>query len=739
MGSKEISNDFIEECKDEVLNDISNKLKKENKYSDTQKINILNQLKYKLYNDYLLSEKVIASGRTSSDIVNKVTENLYYDVYTSFKANDKLNKLIDEYTSISLFNLNNINVKLDKNIERINDFNEILKTKGNPRIITESFIDNESFSDNNLMYRERYNEYIDKSLHINYDFKNSRITLPLLSKTNMLMYDNGVSTASIKINKQIGENFLNINSSSSLDCVIDSSSKSYWKNTVLTDRELNVEFSNIRPSIPKELKNFYYGISNGGLLEIEINFEAITNINCIELTPCTKYPMELVAIKYSSTDDINVDLNELIYPDNENSNLRSKIMKNSIIYNFDNIICKRMYLIFNQINYEIKNFIINTKEMLKNEIYNDVYNPSKERDLFENKSLMFKPNYLDRTINKQYLNDLNKFAVNNKSIDFYDLFYSKDSINKNITKNAYEFGLKNISTYYVDFANSGVYVSNFIDIKQNIETISILTDEIHEKASDGRIDTDIEYYITFKEDPEYYDWHSILPKNKNYVYSEMLQLDENDLCSLRFKAKKLDSIYMNEILLVDGEDYKINYEGEYIESVEIFIFNHRAIYKASYEPIASSKKITLLGSDVLPEILNDSEVILCDDNNLYELSNVPYVDDYNKTFVKIINCETGEIVFQENKNVFCITNYVDPANSYQYFYGSANKNTEYQYYTYENKIFFDKPIPFGYKVEISYNHYISKFRLKAILRRNNYSDTWLSPILNKVEYSVTVV
>ncbi len=134
MGSKEISNDFIEECKDEVLNDI--------------------------------------------------------------------------------------NDKLDKNIERINDFNEILKTKGNPRIITESFVDNESFSDNNLMYRERYNEYIDKSLHINYDFKNSRITLPLLSKTNMLMYDNGVSTASIKINKQIGENFLNINSSSSLDSVI---------------------------------------------------------------------------------------------------------------------------------------------------------------------------------------------------------------------------------------------------------------------------------------------------------------------------------------------------------------------------------------------------------------------------------------------------------------------------------------------------------------------------------------
>ena len=112
MGSKEISNDFIEECKDEVLNDISNKLKKENKYSDTQKINILNQLKYKLYNDYLLSEKVIASGKTNSDMVNEVTENLYYDVCTSFKANDKLNKLIDEYTSISLFNLNNISSTL---------------------------------------------------------------------------------------------------------------------------------------------------------------------------------------------------------------------------------------------------------------------------------------------------------------------------------------------------------------------------------------------------------------------------------------------------------------------------------------------------------------------------------------------------------------------------------------------------------------------------------------------------
>lgn len=728
-------NDLISEAKQEVLRYCVDKLKKENKYTDYEIKTIEETLKSKLNTEPILTKKVKEVEQTNSTLVNETTENLYLDVFTTFKVNDLLTNIIDEYITMSLFNIKNVDTKLDKCLEKIEDFKEILKTKGNPKIISDGFISNASFETNNTMYRERYGEYVDKVYHARFDFDNKRITLPLLSKVNTTMYDNGVSTGSLKVTKQLGKGFININSSTSLDSVIDTSSKSFWKNTILADSPIKVEFSNEKPTTAKELKNYYYGIKNGALLELELNYESINTINCIQISPCSKYQMELVAIRYSDTDDVNEDLKELVTPDSTDKYLKNKVLDGTIVYNFPDVTCKRIYFIFKQINYERKNFILNTNETIKNEIWLDVIDDTKDTSLYD-KDLIFKPNYLDRKINSNYLNDLNKFAINPKSINFYELFYENKKLFKSTLKNAYEFGFYNISTFFIDYANTGIYVSDWIEINQNIAKLSILTDEVHRLSSDGMIDTDIEYYISYAKDPKYYEWYPILPKNIDYIHSEMLQLG-TDECLLRFPAKKLISVRMNEVLLKKDEDYIVHGDNGLITSIEIPIFNHRAIYKATYEPDLSAQVIKLIGDGAYSDVMTTTDSILCNGENQYTLNNSPYVNDANLTFVRIVNIETGEVAFQEGHNIYCCTDPSNPTESYKYFFDS--EKLKYQYYTYENKIFFNNPIPSNFKIEVTYSHHVSKFRLKAIFRRNNNKDVWLSPVLNKIEYSVTVV
>lgn len=728
-------NKLIEKSKIKVLNDIINKLKNSNKYSIAEIKEIESKLYSKLLKNLIVSAKINLANSTSSKLINNITELLYLDLYTTFKANDELSNLIDKYITSSLFNIANVDSKLDICISKLNDFDEILKTKGNPILKTESFRMNSSFEVDENLYQERYGEQISKNRHLNYDYKNNRLTLPLLFKTNTLMNENCIKFADIKIKKKSCENFIVSSTETDINKIIDTSSKNYWKENIYTDSEIKINYSNIKPSDPKLLSNYYYNIKNGYLLELEIIYESVCVVNNIEINPCTKYPMKLIAIRYTDTDDIS-DLKELVYPDNSNEYLKEKIMNNAVNYDFQDITCKRVYLVFNQINYEKRNFIINTTDIIKDKIWLDVIKDTNNNEIYKNIDIVFKPNYLDKKIKTNYFNKLNNFATNSNNLELHNLFYNSTPSYKNLYKNCYEIGFYNISTLYYNYDKFGVYVSNKIKINKNIKSISIQTNETHYKTSNEFIESDIEYYISTSDKPAHNEWIPIFPTNKDYIHSELLQLG-TDYCELRFLATEVYSIYMNEILLKENVDYFVHYCNENIKYVEIPNFNHNSIYKACYKPYDKAYNVNLLDTNIVSKISTTTEIIEGNNSYVYKLSNVPYIDSENITYIRMINVNNGQTNFDQDTNIYCCTDIAESNKSYKNFFDS--QKIVYQYYTHGNELIFNKPIPQDYRIEIMYKYYPSEFRLKAIMRRNNNKDVWLSPILNKIEYSITTV
>lgn len=730
-------NELTYNAKKKVTEFLVNKKRKSDNLTIDELDILKKEIENKLFANTMLTRPINVVGRTNSATVNNTLENLYTDLLVSFSCCDELDKVIDQYVQTNISSVNTLNASIVKSLDRINDFLNVLKTNGNPLYITEGFRDNSSFENNKVFYKERYGEQMPFSFRVDFNDKNENISIPLLRHANMIMQDNGVSNANISVRKQLGDKLMKINNSTTLENAIDSSLQSYWTESILTNEPIKVVYSDEKPTTPNKLKDFYYGIKQGALLELEIVFESISTINQLEITPFGKYPMELIAVRYCSTDDIDNDLEELIYPGNEEKALDGNvILDKTKTFNFKEINCKRLYIITNQIHYERSNYIINTNEIIKNDIWHNIVN-EKNINKYISNEYIFRPNYLDRFIENKSFAYINEELIKNRKIDLNRVFFDNDgNIFKTVLKNKYTYGFYNIAAYYNDFNRTGIYVSKPIDPKKNIKTLNIITDETHQLSSDKSILTDIEYYITYSENPTLDDWIPILPYNKDYIYCEMLQL-ESDECVLRFPAKKIDTIFMNDILLKEGEDYIVHENEGYKRSIEIPNFNHRAIYRASYEPIDEAKTLNLIDSNYIPTTMATVDTIHGNNNNIFELKNCPYIDTNQTTKVRIVDIETGQVLFQDGEGIECVTDIINPSDSYMNFKNS--ENLKYQYYTYENKIYFNHPISNEFKVEVSYRHYISNFRLKALFRRNTFKDTWLTPTLNNIEYKITTI
>lgn len=729
-------NEFLQNAKDKVIKNILNQKRKEYDLSIEELKILKNELDAKLLNKIMTTKIRNVGGRTNSNEITETLSELHTDLLVAFSCCDELDTLMDQYIQTNISAINDLNANVFKSFDKINDFLNVLKRNGNPLYITEGFRNNYNFENDSVFYTERYGEKLPKSFRVSFNDKSENISIPLLRHANMVVQPNGVSCANIKLRKQLGERLMKTNNSTTLENCIDTSLQTYWSNSILSNNPLKVEFSNIKPTSPSKLKDFYYGVKHGALFEIEIIFESISVINEIELMPFGKYPLELIAIRYSSTDDIDSDLEELVYPNNELKELDGNVkMDKTTSFKFKEINCKRLYLIVNQIHYEKNNYIINTNELVKEDIWHNIVN-AKNINKYINSENIFKPNYTDRFIENKQFSYINEELIKNRKIDLNKIFFNNENLFKSVLKNKYTYGFYNIAAYYNDYNLTGVYVSKPIDANKNIKTISIKTDELHQLSSDLNTLTDIEYYITYHNNPNFDEWIPILPSNKDYIHAEMLQLG-SDECILRFPAKRIDAIYMNDILLVEGTDYIVHENEGYKRSIEIPNFNHRAIYRASYEPIKEASELTLIDSNFLPTTMATIDTILGNDESIFELENCPYVDVNNLTRVRIVDIETGQVLFQDGNGIECVTDIINPGDSYMNF--RDTENLLYQYYTFGNKIYFNHPIDSTKKLEVSYKHYISKFRLKAILRRNTYKDTWLSPIINNIEYKITTI
>lgn len=715
------------------------------------------------------SRTLATTLRTQSDLTdanayNKTAYELYLDILTTF---DYINELYDSLNKHQKLNQGIINT-LQSSIGALNDklseIEAIIGIKGHLECYIDNFRTSNNQESNSDYYNERYGEIVPKEVFAKYNPEQENITLNYTRQQNVLMYKSGVQLGEIFLTKQYGSGFVKArNAETKLQNAIDTSKSSYWCETILCDAEMKIQGMGYEDfEYLTKYNRSFYEYPKGALCEICIQFEAMTKVNELILNPFGNFPIDVIAIRYSITDNEDDDCYDVLCPDNQLYPwLGPTTLKKEYALHFPEIKCKRLYILINQLHCIKDTYLISSDQMFKNELWFNITNPE-ALELINNNTLVYKPLYLDRAADNPIWSYINNKMTTNKQLDINDLLINNKNKMLPVTKYQYTYGFYNIIPNYCEFQQTGVYVTKEIQTSGSIKSLSITTEEEHfNSENNGRIISDIEYYITTKENPEYNDWHPICPKNKDYIYCERLQLDYA-YCYLRHKAvcgvidtfdkdgnvrqvMERPIVRMDDTILTEDIDYILRPdESGNIIAIEISNLDQFALYTVSYTPTEDSKELNLISEDN-PIPNNSYEVIDGTGASCYELNNYPYYSHNNPTttnsFVKIINLDTGVVNIQPvNSNdgpIQCVTNKLNPSDSYKNFVSGTQQHT--QYYTNGKYVYFNRPIKKNEKIEINYPSFDSKLRLKVILRKNSKRDFWITPVLHNYKLEFTTL
>lgn len=722
----------LSKIKDTVTNTVLNNILDSQDLSEDEIKIKKAELAQKIQNNELVFSGDLQQDITDANKYNKTAFELYIDILTSFKYINSLDGVVNEHIEQNQTDISNLKANLNTANDEIDNYENTISSNGNPQYKIEGFRTSNSFNNNRNEYQERYGEHIPLSNTALYNSYEELVTLPYLRKENMISFENGVSLGDVSISKQLCSRLIKVrNGADAISNVIDTSVHKYWSETILTDEQIRVNFNKERPKDPKDLKDYYYGITHGALCEVEINFEAVSKVNEITIMPYGKYPIDIVAIRYKFSDDIEEDLKEVVFPNNPKEYLRNKTISSSISYRFEDINCKRIYIIFNQIHFTKTTFLMDCNEIFKNDLWFNATNKDNTKpNLKEN--ILFKPMYNDKSSMDSTWKYINNLILRDREIDIKQILFGKDDVIKPVIKYEYNYGFYNISPDYVEFAETGVYVSNPISANGNIKSVSITTDESHPVVDDSYI-TDIEYYISSKNNPSWDEWYPICPINKDIIRSELLQV-EYSTCKLRFPANEVITVKRDKIVMVQDYDYFLvhNSDGQ-IMAIDIPNYDFFVKYTVSYIPAENSRTIDLI-SDEKPIQEYSYETISGNNRTNYILKEHPYIDSSIKTStdVKLVNKYTCETISQNAEQIVCVTDPYNPGESYKNFDKTSSK---YQYYTDKNNIFFNQIIPEDFNIEVNYTHFASSIKIKAIFRRNTRDNGWVTPVLKKIKYS----
>lgn len=695
--------------------------------NDTEKQLLKDELETRIKDNVIITEINESEDIVSSSSINKTMNELYIDLLTTFGVLNNISQKISRYNTTHLNYTEFIKARINEINDNIEACNYSLVYNNTPSYVIERFRNSDKFNKNKSILRDRYGKIIPYSCYVTFDDKENNITLPIIRRDNSLRYDEKVATANIKPYFQLGKGFIEFSSEETdISNTIDESNNTFWSETVLSDAPLRVSFASEKPNELFIDDNYFYGIDNGAVCDLEINFESLNTINEISLNAYTKYPFNIVAIRYKTTDDEDEPLIEIVTPDNKSKVLRSVTTKGKISYRFPDIVCKKIYILINQEHYIRDTYIYNPKDVYKNELWFNSKNAKRENL----KDIVFKPNYLDRKTNSSSWSNFNDRLVNLKNEDLSNLIVNEEINNRKLVKYEYNYGFYNIGCFNNHYDRLGIYVSKDISLDSNIKTVKIKTNEDHQPDALGNYVTDIEYYITSTENPTENDWISILPEGKEIIESEYLYISGGQRAYLRFQAKEVYDILKNgEPIPKDSNNYNLDTDESTgnICSVQIFNYDYDAVYSIKYKPVKGVDYVSFNN-----KITASIETVYGENKNFIKLKNEPFIDktiDYcSIKFTDTSSTGIGQEIEIEN-----VTDLTNQGASYKNFDYSSNK---YQFYINKDIIYFNKPIDDKFLINISYRHLISKIKLKAIFRRNTTKDGWLTPILKEIKYDI---
>lgn len=754
-------NTSLDKIKEEMVDKVISELSDIRYMTSTEKELYKSELISKVQQKLLATTLRTQSELTNADDYNQTAYEIYLDILTTFRYVNELYSTISCHQQLNKSIVNTLYSTIAALNDKLDEYEAVIGTAGSPECFIEGFRTQNNQETDASYYTERYGEIMPVATYVKFNSEQENITLNYTRQQNVMVYKSGVQLGEISITKQYGSGFITArNSETKLENAIDTSMSSYWAETILADAEIKVAGEGFSHSDGLGQTNrSYYDLPRGAMCEICLTFEALAKVNEIVLRPFGNFPIDIIAIRYSLSDDEDDDTYDVVCPDNQKySWLSSKSINQEYAFHFPQITCKKLYILINQLHCIKNTYMLSCNQMFKNELwFNATYNDTDDVKMED--TTVFAPNYLDRAAEDPVWRYINNKMVTNKNLNMNDLLINNNNKYMPVTKYQYTYGFYNIAPNFVEFQKAGVYVSQEIEVSGPIDTIRLTSEEEHFIDTDGYVGTDIEFYITSKKNPSYKDWKPICPSNKDYIHKELLQLDYA-YCYLRHTAvcgnvvtqdkngqQQVTMIrpivYMNDILMTEDADYILRYDdGGNVIAIEISNIDHFALYTVSYQPTDSSKELSLIDEDN-PIPNNSYEEIMGNGTACYELESFPFYSrtdpDLTTSYVKIIDIDTNKVLNQtnqENSPIQCVTNKENPSESYKNFIANTNK---IQYYTNGRYIYFNRPITANQKIEINYPSFDCKVRVKAILRRNTKKDLWITPVLKSYKLEFTTI
>lgn len=752
----------LDKIKEEMIDKVIHELENMRYMTKTEKELYKTELVSNMRQRLLTTKVRLQSELTNADDYNQTAYEIYLDILTTFGY---VNELYDTISNHQLLNesiVNTLYSTIGELNDKLDEYEAVIGTAGSPDCYLEKFRTQNNRESDQKYYTERYGEIMPLATYARFNSEQENITLNYTRQQNVMVYKSGVQLGEISITKQYGAGFIKArNAEAKLENAIDTSMSSFWAETVLADAEMKIIGEGFQDASGLgQINRSYYDLPRGAMCEVCLTFEALAKVNEVILRPFGNFPIDIIAIRYSLTDDEDDDIYDVVYPNNEDHDwLASQSISQEYAFHFPQITCKKLYILINQLHCIKSTFLVSCNQMFKNELwFNATYDENQDA-VMEN-TTVFAPNYLDRSAEDPVWRYINNKIVTNKQLDVNDLLINNNNKVLPVTKYQYTYGFYNIAPNFVEFQKAGIWVSQEIEANGPIDTITLESEEEHFVTEDGYKATDIEFYVTTKKDPSYQDWKPLCPKNKDYVYKELMQLDY-DYCYLRHTAvcgnvitydkngnQKVEMVrpivYMNDIVMTEDADYILRYDDDgNVYAIEVSNIDHFALYTVSYQPTDSSKELSLIDANNDPVPSMSYEEIAGNGTGCYELESYPYYSrvnpDVTSTYLKLIDVKHNKVLNQTNQDnspIQCVTNKEHPEESYKNFIANTNK---IQYYTNGKHLYFNRPISSDHKIEFNYPSFDCKIRVKVILRRNTKRDSWITPVLKSYKIMFTTI
>jgi hypothetical protein len=354
---------------------------------------------------------------------------------------------------------------------------------------------------------------------------------------------------------------------------------------------------------------------------------------------------------------------------------------------------------------------------------------------------------------------------------------------KEVTKFEYTYGVKHLEVKHKQYEDKSIFVSKPMEVDANAMQVSLysveehpLFDEIDGGATDRQ--TSVEYYVAYKENPTQREWNPILPEDQERVKCELLMFSTSKTAKLRFPAlinsKVAPVVYKDQVVLEKNE-------WSFAEgATKVQIVGGQdpvSIYTIDYTPNAEAYNPWVLDIDNEGYARTETAIETfkngTNHNKTINLKQYPYIDyskingeeeyepnlgDYKPIKVRLKNASIagpGRITYSNvdhyngepdqtayTKNV---TDYkTGEWKSLQpYSLEKENAYNGFEYWQDGNKIYFSETLNKAdiytnqetnhgnAEIEIEYEYLASRFRIKAILRRNSSDVNTLSPIVHE--------